>query len=93
MRLQSLLTAVYGWLLQLYPRSFQDEYGIEMIDVFADAVSNSAEINTFSLLRIFVRELRDLPRALWREHTTARRKEVLAMGTIHSQPPATRLCR
>ncbi|MCO5207756.1 MAG: hypothetical protein M9928_22340 [Anaerolineae bacterium] len=86
MRLQSLLTAVYGWLLQLYPRSFQDEYGIEMIDVFADAVSNSAEINTFSLLRIFVRELRDLPRALWREHTTARRKEVLAMGTIHSQP-------
>lgn len=86
MRLQTALITIYGWLICLYPRSFREEYGTELSGVFAEAVENSAEINTRSLLRTFLRELRDLPLALWREHTTMQRKQLLVMGTIQSQP-------
>jgi hypothetical protein len=63
-----LAIQLYSWLIRLYPASFQEEFGTEMVAVFAETITEAARVNKRDLLVIFLRELRDYPFSLLREH-------------------------
>src|SRR5271157_417133 len=62
------LLNAYKTLLKLYPIHFQNEYGEEMVIVFRNAYIDSAKISRWSVCKLGLRELRDLPTNLIREH-------------------------
>ena len=76
-RLISWLTWLYHQMLFLYPTAFHELYGEEMEEIFHQELR--ASINP---LRIFGRELRDLPLALWRAHRRQRHLVVTSMGQL-----------
>jgi hypothetical protein len=67
--LRRLLTRLYAHLLKLYPGRFLDEFGGEMGDVFAQALSGSDDSGTptaarrLKMARLFFREIWSFPRA------------------------------
>lgn len=63
-----LFGALQRGLLRFYPRGFRAEFEREMAEVFSDL---AGEVVGTKLLRIFLRELRDWPRAVLREHWLA----------------------
>ena len=69
-----LLVRVYAQLLTLYPRRYRQEYRDELQTVFSLVVDEAAERSAISLLGTALREFRDLPGALIREHIRERRK-------------------
>lgn len=69
-----LLLWLYIRLLNLYPQQYQVEYGQELQTVFSLAVAESARQGTRAIVKLGLRELRDLPGALIREHRRERRK-------------------
>ena len=75
----------YALILRLYPRRFQAEFAAEMQTVFANVASEAARRGAMSLARACLRELRDLPASLVREHWDALRTKGVAMNEI-SQP-------
>lgn len=66
-----LLCRVYGLLLGLYPRHYRAEYGTEMRQVFHLTVNEAAQGGALALIKLGLCELRDLPRAVIREHVRA----------------------
>ena len=62
------LVKVYSALLHLYPTAFREEFGAEMLAVFAEAQASSAAQGWLKSLRLFVHELIDLPASLLRQH-------------------------
>ena len=60
------LAGVYAWLLRLYPRNYQSEFAEERQEVFAQALSETAAKGEQALLRLMVRELRDLPGSVFK---------------------------
>jgi hypothetical protein len=56
----------YTLLLRLYPRPYRQQFSEEMLTVFAEAIKNAS--NWHSVVGICLRELRDLPICLIREH-------------------------
>jgi hypothetical protein len=52
----------------LYPASFREEYEAELRAVFAIAITEAGQINLRNSLIIILRELRDFPFSLLREH-------------------------
>ncbi len=65
---------LYAILLRLYPCAFRDEFADEMYNVFANAVSEANARDLNSLATLCLRELRDLPLSILREHWRERRK-------------------
>jgi hypothetical protein len=63
-----LAIQLYTWLIRLYPVSFREEFGAEMTAVFAEAITEAARLSKRNLLVIFLRELRDYPFSLLRQH-------------------------
>ena len=78
--LQTIM-ALYRQSLELYPVSFRAEFAGEMQEVFANAVSEAAQRDAMSLARVCLRELRDLPASLVREHWYA----LIAKGVAMSE--------
>ena len=78
--LQTIM-ALYHQSLELYPVSFRAEFAGEMQEVFANAVSEAAQRDAMSLARVCLRELRDLPASLVREHWYA----LIAKGVAMSE--------
>lgn len=76
---------LYALLLRLYPRRFHEEFADEMQAVFANVASEAARRDAMSLARACLRELRDLPASLVREHWHALRAKGVAM--IETNPP------
>jgi hypothetical protein len=76
-----VLTQIYSCLLRLYPRAYREAYGEELCTVFRLAVDEAAEQGTFSILRLGLHELRDLPGAIWREHRRERNRQKMAPAT------------
>lgn len=64
---------LYALLLQLYPRSFQAEFGEEMQSVLAAELAEAAKRGTAAVARVCWRELCDSPVAIIREHWRERR--------------------
>ena len=63
-----LTCRVYGLFLGLYPRRYRIEYGTEMRSVFELTAEQADRRGLFSLLKLCLRELRDLPGAIVHEH-------------------------
>jgi len=57
----SILVHFYRVLLRLYPTGFQDEFGAEMEEVFATAVTDASQANLFRVTLICLEELADFP--------------------------------
>jgi hypothetical protein len=55
-------------LVRLYPAAYQEEFADEMLDVFTHVVSETAEQGNTKLISIILREIRDYPVNLIREH-------------------------
>lgn len=60
------LCTLYDWLLRLYPRAYHDLFADEMQTVFAQALA--AAQGWPAILRLWGRELRDLPHLLLTEY-------------------------
>ncbi len=67
-RVTDLITRLYAYAIRLYPRSFRVEFEEEMRAVFAHSVAEAAQRGSLSLLAACLREARDLPLILLREH-------------------------
>lgn len=66
-RTEWLLTAYRG-LLCLYPPVYRTRFAEEMAAVFAEALEEAAAKGEGAIGRLVLRELVDLPRALWHEY-------------------------
>lgn len=77
----------YDSLLRLYPPRFRAEFAEEMQAVFASAASEAARCGALPLARLCLRELRDLPASLAREHWRALRAKGTAMS--EARPPGS----
>lgn len=77
-------TDIYGWfftqVLRLYPKEFRFIFGGEMRAVFMQTVE--VRTGTGKSLRFVLRELRDLPGSLLRQHWLAIRKEKVPMTAL-----------
>jgi hypothetical protein len=62
------LLQLYAGMLRLYPARYQEELADEMQATFADILSQAEELGSWSLLTACLRELRDFPKAVAREH-------------------------
>jgi hypothetical protein len=60
-----ILTALYGYLLRLYPLDYRAAFADEMRVVFADALRDAARTGSWAAARLFLRELTSLPASLW----------------------------
>ncbi|MBT3313068.1 MAG: hypothetical protein HN390_00505, partial [Anaerolineae bacterium] len=56
---------LYERLLGFYPRNFRYEFGEEIVLVFDEAVNDAVNLSGWALFRVSIRELRDLPKALF----------------------------
>ena len=63
-----LVVHLYSWLIRLYPASFRETFEAEMITVFANMTREAAQISRTYLVVVILRELRDYPFSLLREH-------------------------
>ncbi|MFH1486916.1 MAG: hypothetical protein ABIH46_12665, partial [Chloroflexota bacterium] len=63
-----LVTRIYACLVWTYPRDFRKEFEGEMSTVFHDAASEAGRRGGYALARLCLRELRDWPVSLVREH-------------------------
>ncbi len=65
------LIRLYAALLRLYPQSFRVEFADEMQSVFAETVADAAQRDAASLIKVCLREIKDLPMSLLNEHWRA----------------------
>lgn len=68
MHIFRIIKLIYAALLRLYPYRFQTEFRDEMQAVFAATISDAARAGVMSAIVACLRELRDLPMNLLREH-------------------------
>ena len=73
-------------MMHLYPRIFRTEFKEEMTAVFAQAVVEAAKRGWLSVTAVFLRELRDLPPNIAREHWRSLTKGEIPMITIRKKP-------
>jgi len=66
---------LYSALIRLYPYRFRAEFANEMEMVFADLLTEAAQVGIGSVIALLLRELRDLPINLIREHWLSNQKE------------------
>lgn len=63
-----LATELYSAMIRLYPISFRQEFGAEMVAVFSESIVEAEGENKRHLFATILREIRDLPFTLLREH-------------------------
>jgi hypothetical protein len=61
-------TRLYSALLHLYPRSFRDEFGAEMVDIFSQAVHETRAAGALELGRLCFNEFLGLPVSIITAH-------------------------
>jgi hypothetical protein len=96
-RVTAFFLNIYHHLLQLYPVEFFAEFGAEMEAVFSEALTEAQQKGIGPVLVLFLRELRELPRSLWREQRRSHQYQsrIIAMANDSDEPgywqPATGL--
>ena len=85
-RSTALIIRCYGLLIRLFPRRFRDEFGEEMTAVFTQVMMEAVERGRWAVTTVYLRELRDLPLNLVREHWHSLTKKELPMTTIYKKP-------
>ncbi|MFZ5911015.1 MAG: hypothetical protein ACOYYU_13460 [Chloroflexota bacterium] len=68
----------YALLLNLYPRSYREEYGEELQAVFALSLADAAKLGKMEIAKVLLRELVGLPQGIFFEHLRERRKTGMA---------------
>jgi len=66
------LQKFYDLLLNLYPKKYRDEYGEELHSVFSFSLNDA--MGTVEVIKVFLRELAGLPKAILYEHLREMRK-------------------
>jgi hypothetical protein len=77
---------LHAWLIWLYPASFRGEYGTELDMVFSESLVEAAARNKRTALIMILRELRDYPISLLREHWRSLTHQELNRMTIIKKP-------
>lgn len=70
-----LLRKLYGWLLNLYPQMYWEEYGDELQAVFNSSLDDALKNGRLEAINVVLHELLSLPKAILYEHLRERRKE------------------
>jgi hypothetical protein len=65
----NLLNRLYRLLLRLYPASFSEQLGEEMVTVFAEAVAEAQRVSQWAVARVVLRELAYFPANLLQAYT------------------------
>jgi hypothetical protein len=73
-------------LLAFYPSGFRTEFGEEMQDVFAAALTEARHPGGEQAWRLFWREIRGWPGSVLREHLRGRRGEMVSNGFVKEKP-------
>jgi hypothetical protein len=68
----------YGLLVSLYPKTYREEYGDELRDVFELSLNDASRTGKFEVASIALRELISLPQAILNEHLRKRRRSRMA---------------
>jgi len=66
--ISQVIITVYAQILRLYPRPFRTQFGDEMQAVFAQLLNSAAHRNLQAFIAVCLREARDLPQQIVREH-------------------------
>ena len=77
-----LAVRVYRLLLFLYPLAFRDEFGAEMQAVFSQAIEERSGKGITEPIVFCLRELKDLPGSLYKQHWMEAQKEGSHMNAI-----------
>ncbi|MDX1412617.1 MAG: hypothetical protein R3293_00390 [Candidatus Promineifilaceae bacterium] len=70
----STLIQIYIYLLKLYPRHFRSSFAAEMTEVFTMMLSKADQEGIIAILKLFLRELAELPVALVKTYAEAARR-------------------
>ena len=81
-----LIARVNRVLLVFYPSGFRAEFGEEMQDLFATALTEAQYPGAEQPWRLFWREIRDWPRSVLREHVRARKSKMPSNGFVEEKP-------
>lgn len=81
-QLTTLAGRVYRLLLSFYPTVFQDEFGTEMQKVFAQIIEERSTTGNAKTLIFCLREMKDLPGSLYRQHWVETREEGSQMSNV-----------
>jgi hypothetical protein len=92
-RLAPLIIVLYTQILRLYPRQFCAEFGSEMQAVFALAVKQAEKQGVSSVTAVWLRELRDLPMSIIREHIVSRKVKSAMKWFHYDQTQEARIVR
>jgi len=80
------MTRIYRLLLALYPSQFRAEFGQEMQDVFATALTEVQHRGGEQSWRLFWREIRAWPGSVLREHLRERKTKMLSSKFDEEKP-------
>jgi hypothetical protein len=72
--------------LAFYPSAFQAEFGDEMQDVFATALTEARHRGGEQLWRLLWQEIRGWPGSVLQEHLRVRRREMASNGFVEEKP-------
>jgi hypothetical protein len=72
----------YGLLLFLFPRAYRDEYGDELLAVFGLSLDDAVQAGKLEVVRVVLRELMELPKAIIHEHLRKPRYGLAAQASI-----------
>lgn len=69
------LVRLHGWLLNLYPHGYREEYGEELLIVFNLSLVDAAKNGAWEIFKVAINEFLSLPAAILQEHLRERRKK------------------
>jgi len=72
---------LYSLLLYLFPKAYWDEYGDELQAVFNLSLDDAIRAGRFQVIRVILRELVSLPKAVVLEYLRERRKAKMDKGS------------
>lgn len=88
----SILIWIFEWCytqsMRLYPQDFRSTFGAEMESIFRQALSE--QNHDRKIVIIFLRELRDLPGSIWREHLRSIKGGSMSQNILAWRPLKTR---
>ena len=72
----------YSLLLHLFPKVYREEYGDELLAVFGLSLDDAVQAGKLEVVRVVLRELMELPKAIIHEHLRKPRYGLAAQASI-----------
>ena len=72
----------YSLLLHLFPKVYREEYGDELLAVFGLSLDDAMQVGKLEVVRVALRELIGLPKAIIHEHLRKPRYSLAAQASI-----------